>query len=114
MSCSHVLGAYYPEMDYAGGLEGTFDNPAYHVPEVMVMWGKMPLASNGDGLFGHAVIDLMKRGAKLISVDPRVNWLSTRAEVHLRVRPGTDTAMAMAWLWVIINEDLYDHEFVEY
>ena len=114
MSCSHVLGAYYPEMDYAGGLEGTFDNPAYHVPEVMVMWGKMPLASNGDGLFGHAVIDLMKRGAKLISVDPRVNWLSTRAEVHLRVRPGTDTAMAMAWLHVIINEDLYDHEFVEY
>ena len=113
MSCSHVLGAYYPEMDYAGGLEGTYDNPAFQVPGVMVMWGKMPLASNGDGFFGHAVIDLMKRGAKLISVDPRVNWLSTRSVVHLRVRPGTDTAMAMAWLWVIINEDLYDHDFVE-
>lgn len=113
MSCSHVLGAYYPEMDYAGGLEGGYDNPVYQVPEVMVMWGKMPLASNGDGLFGHVVIDLMKLGAKLISVDPRVNWLATRAEVHLRVRPGTDTAMAMAWLWVIINEDLYDHDFVE-
>ncbi|MCI2242486.1 molybdopterin-dependent oxidoreductase [Adlercreutzia faecimuris] len=113
MSCSHVLGAYYPEMDYAGGLEGTYDNPAFIVPGVMVMWGKMPLASNGDGFFGHAVIDLMKRGAKLISVDPRVNWLSTRAVVHLRVRPGTDTAMAMAWLSVIINEDLYDHDFVE-
>ena len=113
MSCSHVLGAYYPEMDYAGGLDGTFDNPVYQVPEVMVMWGKMPLASNGDGLFGHAVIDLMKRGAKIISVDPRVNWLATRAVCHLRVRPGTDTAMAMAWLSIIINEDLYDHDFVE-
>jgi len=113
MSCSHVLGAYYPEMDYAGGLEGTYDNPNYKVPEVIVMWGKMALASNGDGLFGHAVIDLMKRGAKLISVDPRVNWLSTRSAVHVRVRPGTDTAMAMAWLSVIISEDLYDHDFVE-
>lgn len=113
MSCSHVLGAYYPEMDYAGGLEGTYDNPVYRVPEVIVMWGKMALASNGDGLWGHAVIDLMKRGAKLISVDPRVNWLATRAEVHLRVRPGTDTALAMAWLSIIINEDLYDHDFVE-
>jgi len=113
MSCSHVLGAYYPELDYAGGLEGTYDNPVYKVPEVTVMWGKMALASNGDGLWGHAVIDLMKRGAKLISVDPRVNWLATRAEVHLRVRPGTDTAMAMAWLSIIINEDLYDHDFVE-
>lgn len=112
-ACSHVLGAYYPEMDYAGGLENTYDNPAYKVPEVMVMWGKEPLPSNGDGLFGHVVLDLMKRGAKLISVDPRVNWLATRADVQLRVRPGTDTAMAMAWLSIIINEDLYDHDFVE-
>ena len=113
MSCSHVLGAYYPELDYAGGLEGTYDNPNYVVPEVIVLWGKEPLASNGDGLFGHAVIDLMKRGTRLIMVDPRVNWLSTRAACHLRVRPGTDTAMAMAWLSIIINEDLYDHDFVE-
>ena len=73
----------------------------------------MPLASNGDGLWGHAVIDLMKRGAKLICVDPRITWLSTRAEIQLRVRPGTDTALAMAWLHVIINEGLYDHDFVD-
>ncbi len=112
-ACSHILGAYYPEMDYAGGLEGTYDNPEWVCPEVIVMWGKMPLASNGDGLWGHAVIDIMKRGAKLITVDPRVHWLSTRSEIHLRVRVGTDTAMLMAWLWVIINEDLYDHDFVE-
>ena len=84
MSCSHVLGAYYPEMDYAGGLEGTYDNPVYRVPEVIVMWGKMALASNGDGLWGHAVIDLMKRGAKLISVDPRVNWLGPRRSASAR------------------------------
>jgi anaerobic selenocysteine-containing dehydrogenase len=112
-ACSHVLGAYYPEIDYAGGLEGTYDNPDFKVPEVIVVWGKEPLPSNGDGLWGHAVTDLMKRGAKLISVDPRVNWLATRAAVHCRVRPGTDTALAMAWLWIIINEDLYDHDFVD-
>ena len=114
MSCSHVLGAYYPEMDYAGGLEGTYDNPAYQVPGVMVMWGKMPLASNGDGLWGHAVIDLMKRGAKLISVDPRVNWLATRAEVHLRVRPGTDTKLLLSWFRYIFENKLYDEEFTKY
>jgi anaerobic selenocysteine-containing dehydrogenase len=112
-ACSCVLGAYYPEIDYAGGLDGTYDNPNFTVPEVIVIWGKEPLASNGDGLWGHAVIDLMKKGAKLISVDPRVNWLTTRSEIQLRVRPGTDTAMAMAWLYVIINEGLYDAEFVE-
>lgn len=112
-ACSHVLGAYYPEIDYAGGLEGTYDNPAWVCPEVLVMWGKQPLASNGDGLWGHAVVDIMKRGARLITVDPRITWLTTRSEIQLRVRAGTDAAMAMAWLWVIVNEDLYDHEFVE-
>nr|MCR5846041.1 molybdopterin-dependent oxidoreductase [bacterium] len=112
-ACSHVLGAYYPEIDYAGGLEGTYDNPAWKCPEVIVVWGKMPLASNGDGLWGHSVLEIMKRGAKLITVDPRVTWLSTRSEIQLRCRVGTDAAMIMAWLWVIINEDLYDHDFVE-
>lgn len=112
-ACSCVLGAYYPEIDYAGGLEDTYDNPEWVCPEVVVVWGKDPLASNGDGLWGHSVIDLMKRGARLITVDPRVNWLSSRSEVQLRVRPGTDTAMLMAWLYIIINEDLYDHDFVD-
>jgi anaerobic selenocysteine-containing dehydrogenase len=108
-----ITGCYYPEIDYAGGVEGTYDNPDYKVPEVIVLWGKEPLPSNGDGLFGHAVIDLMKRGTKIISIDPRVNWLATRSAVHLRVRPGTDTAMGMAWLNIIMNEELYDHDFVE-
>lgn len=113
MSTNMVLGGSYPEMDYAAGLPGGYDDPEYVVPECIIVWGKAPLASNGDGLFGHAVVDLMKRGAKLIVVDPRVQWLATRAEYHLRVRPGTDCALAMAMCHVMITEDLYDHEWVE-
>ncbi|MBQ9954951.1 MAG: molybdopterin-dependent oxidoreductase [Eggerthellaceae bacterium] len=110
---AYVLGAVYPEIDFAGGLEGTYDNPEFVVPEVIMLVGKDPLPSNPDGFFGHSVIDLMKRGAKLITVDPRSNWVSTRAEYNLRLRPGTDTALLMAMLNVIIDEDLYDHEWVE-
>lgn len=112
-SAQFVMGTFYPEIDYAGGLEGGYDNPEYRVPEVIVLWGKEPLRSNPDGFFGHSVIDLMKRGAKLIMVDPRVDWLACRSVYHLRLRPGTDAAIAMAWANVIIEEDLYDHEFVE-
>jgi anaerobic selenocysteine-containing dehydrogenase len=112
-STTYSLGAPYPEMDFAGGLEGGYDDPRYKVPEVIMLWGKDPLPSNGDGLFGHAVIDLMRRGAKLIMVDPRINWLATRATSHLRVRPGTDAAMGMALLHVIISERLYDEAFVD-
>ena len=78
-----------------------------------MLWGKAPLESNGDGFFGHAIIDLMKRGAEIISIDPRVNWIATRAKYHLRLRPGTDCALAMAMCNIIISEDLYDHEFME-
>jgi len=99
-------------MDYAGGLHGRYDDPQFELPELIVFWGKEPLPSNGDGLFGHAAIDMMRRGTKLMSIDPRVNWAATRADWHLRLRPGTDTALAMAMLNVIISEELYDKDFV--
>lgn len=108
-----VVGSSYPEIDYAGGLPGGYDDPAYKIPELIVQWGKEPIASNPDGLFGHAVIDLMKRGAKLMTIDPRVTWTGARAAYRLQLRPGTDAALAMAFLNVIINENLYDHDFVE-
>lgn len=109
-----LLGGGYPEIDYAQKFPDRYKHPGWKAPEVILAWGKAPLESNADGLWGHAFIDLMKDfGTKLIIVDPRVTWLGTRAEIVLQVRPGTDTALAMAMLDVIIKEDLYDHDFVE-
>ena len=113
-AAAYNIGSPYPEIDYAGGLQQRYDDPIFEVPECIMIWGKMPLASNPDGFFGHAIIDLMKRGARIIMVDPRANWLATKADYHLRLRAGTDTALAMAMLNTIIEEDLYDHDFVEY
>ena len=84
-----------------------YDHPDYEVPEVMFIWGNYPLKSNIEGFYGHWVIDLMKRGMKLVTVDPKVTWLATKSELHLRVRPGTDAALALGMMNVIINEDLY-------
>lgn len=108
-----LMGQAYPEIDYAGGLVDRYDDPQFEVPKYIVLWGKAPLESNGDGFFGHAIIDLMKRGAKIITVDPRINWIATRAEYNVRLRPGTDCALAMAMCDIMVKEDLYDHEFVE-
>jgi anaerobic selenocysteine-containing dehydrogenase len=90
-----------------------YDNPEYQVPEVMFIWGNYPLISNSDGFYGHWVIDLMKRGMKIVMIDPKTTWLSARSEVHLRIRPGTDAALALGILHVIIKEDIYDHDFVD-
>lgn len=113
-ACAYITGIPYPEADYAAGLPGRYDDPEYELPEVLMFWGKEPLPSNPDGFFGHSVIDLMRRGTRIISVDPRVNWLSTKADYHLRLRPGTDTALGLAMINIIASEDLYDHDFVEY
>jgi len=108
-----TAGAGIPEMDYAGGFEARYDDPRFEVPKYIVIWGKEPLASNADGMFGHAVVDLMHLGAKLIVIDPRVTWLAAHSEYHVQLRPGTDTAFALGVIRVIIEEDLYDHDFVE-
>lgn len=107
------LGAGYPELDYAAYFPDRYDDPRYEIPQYILIWGKIPIYSNADGFFGHAVVDLMRRGSKLIVVDPRVTWLAVRAEYHIQLRPGTDAAVGLAMLNVIINEDLYDHDFVE-
>lgn len=55
---------------------------------------------------------LRSEGAKTIVVDPRFTETAEQADLWLRVRPGTDGALAMAMLNVIIAEELYDKEFV--
>lgn len=110
---SWVLGTPYVEYDNSIGFPDRYDDPKWVCPKYMLIWGRDQLRSNADGLWGHSTIEMMKRGMKLVVVDPRVNWLATRAEVYLQLRPGTDAALALGLLNVIINEDLYDHEFVE-
>jgi anaerobic selenocysteine-containing dehydrogenase len=51
-------------------------------------------------------------GAKLIVWDPRKSENAERADIWLPLRAGTDAAMALGWLNVIIEEELYDKEFV--
>lgn len=108
-----ILGAGYPELDYAQYFADRYDDPRYEVPKYIILWGKDPLYSNPDGFFGHAIIDLMKRGSKFITIDPRLTWVGVRSEYHLQLRPGTDAAVGLGLINVVISEELYDHDFVE-
>lgn len=56
---------------------------------------------------------LKERGVKIISVDPRHTVTTDQADIHLQLTPGTDGALALSMAQVIIEEDLYDKEFVE-
>ena len=110
----YVLGAGYPELDYAGHLPGRFEDPAYKLSKWVVVWGKEPLPSNGDGFFGHVLVDMMKLGTHLISIDPRITWPGSRnGNINVQLRPQTDTCMALGIMNLMFQNDEYDHEFVE-
>ena len=59
------------------------------------------------------VRDCKKEGGRLIAVDPRETGLTKLADLWLQIRPGTDTALFLSLTNVIIEEELYDKDFVE-
>ncbi|MFC1814540.1 molybdopterin-dependent oxidoreductase, partial [Thermodesulfobacteriota bacterium] len=59
------------------------------------------------------VRDIKKKGGKLIVVDPRRTESADIADIYLPVRPGTDCALALGMINIIIGEGLYDKEFVD-
>ncbi|MDR2108795.1 MAG: molybdopterin-dependent oxidoreductase, partial [Coriobacteriales bacterium] len=98
----YILGAGYPEIDFAGYFEDRYNNPEFELPKFVVCWGKMPLASNGDGLFGHALIDMMKLGTRIIMIDPRITWLGAiKGNINLQIKPGSDAAVGLGLAHVI-------------
>lgn len=110
--CFATTGSFWLG-DYAQQFPERYDDERYEDPEYIVLWGNNPVVSNSDGLFGHWVTDLMKRGTKIISIDPKLTWLGARSDMWLPVRPGTDIVLALAMVNVLIEEDLYDHDFVD-
>lgn len=57
--------------------------------------------------------DCLKRGMKLIVIDPRKCDIAKRAHIHLQVKPGEDATLLAAILKVVIDEQWYDQEYVD-
>ena len=76
-----------------------------------ILWGHNPAAS--DFPLSLAINENIKKGAKIIVIDPRRIPIADKAEMYLAIRPGTDGALALALMNVMINEKLYDADFVE-
>jgi len=84
--------------------------PDYERAGCILLWGHNPSTS----LLAAAtkVADARARGAKLIVVDPRRIGFAVKADSWLRVRPGTDAAIALAIAGVMIDQGWFDTEFV--
>ncbi len=86
----------------------------YGRPRCIVQWGSQKRTSNDHGLIGHRPMsDALRLRPVNIVVDPRKPKAAGQVDFWLPLRPGTDAAMALGWMRVIIDEELYDKDFVE-
>ena len=84
------------------------------MPACVVVWGcNVTETGASDGMCGHMLQRAIKGAEKVIVVDPRRTGPAGIADHWLQLRPGTDGALALAMLQVIIAEDLIDHTFVD-
>jgi anaerobic selenocysteine-containing dehydrogenase len=84
----------------------------YEKTRCILLWGYNPVET-------HLPTDMRRimkakyRGAKLIVIDPLFTKTASKADIFVQLRPGTDGALALGMLHLIVKDKLYDMKFVE-
>ncbi len=78
--------------------------------KLILIWGANPIASNLH--FWTRAQEAKRRGATLVAIDPYRSLTAEKCHRHLAVRPGTDAALALAMIHVLIRDDLLDHDYI--
>lgn len=83
-------------------------------PKCLVLWGSNVTGSGAvHGLCSRPVKKALEAAQHVIVIDPRRTAPAKNATHWLQLRPGTDGALALAMLHVVVQEDIVDHEFVD-
>ena len=98
-ACLTLFGHVFPMHD--------FINSRY-----VILWGMNNLGANQGLWESRELIEAKKRGCKLVVVDPNFTETAQKADEWLPIQPGADGALALAMCRVIIDEDLFDRDFV--
>ena len=89
-----------------------FPVPDYEFSKYIMLWGMNPLEANGAPAVNKVLFKAINNGARLVVVDPILTQTAEKADEWIPIKPGTDGALALAMCKVIIDEGLYDDEFV--
>ncbi|MFV0437314.1 MAG: molybdopterin-dependent oxidoreductase [Desulfopila sp.] len=100
--------SYATEFATYGGMVLGSEIPA---AKCIVVWGNNASQSSPTGLAAK-IVAARKNGAQLIVIDPRRTLEAEKADLWLQIRPGTDLALMLGWIRLILAEDLYDQAFV--
>lgn len=100
----------------AAGLRYTFGSSLgmltehFAESEVILIWGANPIASNLH--FWTRAQEAKRNGAKLIAIDPYRSLTAEKCHQHIALKPGTDGALALGMMRVLITEDRLDHDYI--
>jgi anaerobic selenocysteine-containing dehydrogenase len=117
----HKLGASLLERTLCStagkyGLKATLgasvgmDPERFDEAQLIILWGANPIVSNLH-LWGR-VQAAKRRGAKVIAIDPYRSLSAEKCTQHIALQPGTDGALALGVMHVLMREGLIDHDYV--
>ncbi|MFZ5813351.1 MAG: molybdopterin-containing oxidoreductase family protein [Thermodesulfobacteriota bacterium] len=92
--------------------------PDYETTNLVVFWGANPVGVERFASYAahnglHRILPRLKaRGVKIICIDPYFSATARQADEWIRINPGTDSALGLAMIHVIVGEGLYDAGFV--
>jgi len=87
------------------------DVEQYENSKLIVIWGSNPITSNVH-FWAHAQ-EAKRRGAKLVVIDPYRTATAQKCHEHIALMPGTDGALALGLMHVLIAEQLIDRDYIE-
>jgi anaerobic selenocysteine-containing dehydrogenase len=93
-----------------GGSYG-MDPEHYQDAKLIIIWGSNPIASNLH--FWQRAQEAKRRGAKLVAIDPYRSLTAEKCTQHVALLPGTDGALALGMMHVLIAENLIDADYIE-
>ncbi|HEV7816243.1 MAG TPA: molybdopterin oxidoreductase family protein, partial [Janthinobacterium sp.] len=106
--CSSAGGTGYR---YTIGATTGTDLEQFQNSKLILIWGGNPIASNLH--FWTRAQEAKRRGATLVAIDPYRSLTAEKCHQHIALLPGTDAALALGMMHVLIAEDLLDHDYIE-
>jgi anaerobic selenocysteine-containing dehydrogenase len=105
--CASAGGAGYK---YTIGARIGTDVEQFQNAKLILIWGGNPIASNLH--FWMRAQEAKRRGAKLIAIDPYRSLTAEKCHQHIALLPGTDAALALGMMHVLIAEKLVDQDYI--
>ena len=93
------------------GLGMGTDPERFNESKLILIWGSNVITSNVH--LWPKILEAQRNGARLIAIDPYRSLTAEKCDQHIALLPGTDGALALAMMHVIINENLIDRDYIE-